>query len=430
MSARLLFVSLFVWVFAATPVNAADATEPLEARVRAGLETTGEVWVGQQIGLSVDILTTGFTFAKQRIHLPQVIGALVLEDAVTTINLSEDIEGKRWQVLRYRYPMFVQRAGYIEVPSINVAFEVSKGYGRDGVAFDLGTDRVSLSVLRPPGVTDLQNLVTTTRFNLDVAVTPTADSWQVGDAFTRTITRAATGVSGMAFEPLPLPEIAGVAVYPDDQVIEDSSNRGELKGSRVDAVTFVLQAAGDVKLPAMALQWWDPVAAELHRETIPALTLNVVPNPALRETENANLEPSGKPLAWVCLALVAVLGLFGWAAARRFPQLSQPVRRRAQARAQAEPARFKRLQRACRKNDAVLAYNAYLHWIAAEQAPAADLLQATTLRVEREKVQHALINADVQWRGSSFAQAARQARRQQKRGTAGVSKRELAALNP
>ena len=430
MSTRALFVSLFLWVSAATPASAAEPAEPPEARVRAGLEATGDVWVGQQIGLTVDILSTGSTFAKQRIHLPAVAGALVLEDAVTTINLSERIDGETWQVLRYRYPMFVQRAGPIEVPPIDVAFEVSAGYGRTGVAFDMVTDEMSLSVLRPPGVTEFESLVTTTQFKLDIAVTPTAIKFQVGDALTRTITRAAKGVSGMAFAPLPLPELAGVAVYPDTPLIDDRSNRGELQGKRVDAITFVLQAAGEVTLPAAELQWWDPTTAELHVETIPALTLTVMSNPALTDAMYTNPEANRRPLVWAYLVLAIALCLIGWAVTRGLPKLTRRLRTNALTRARSEQARFKKLQSACRKNDAVLAYNAYLNWVSTAQAPASTLLDSPALRLEREKVQQALISGDGHWRGAAFAQATRNTRRQQQNSTNGSTARKLATLNP
>ena len=425
MKPQLPFISLILWIIAATDASAA---EPLEARVRAGLENGGEIWVGQQVGLTVDILTTGFTFAKQRIHLPEVTGALVLEDAVTTINLGENIDGKRWQILRYRYPLFVQRPGRIEVPPIHVAFEVSAGYGREGVAFDLYTSATALTVRRPPGVRDFRNLVTATQFELDVAITPAVTQLQVGDALTRTITRSATGVSGMAFPPMP--ELTGVTLYPDEPLINDRSNRGELRGERVDAATFVLQAAGEVVVPAIELQWWDPIAAELRLKTIPELRLEVAPNPALSEPGEADNEPYPGPFAWGYLALAALLGLIGWGVVHQIPHLQQRLHIRAHVRAQTEPARFKRLQSACRKNDARLAYNALLSWTSADNAPAEDLLRASPLKLARERAQQALINKDAHWRGSELARATRLARHQHQRKQAGANRSELSALNP
>ena len=430
MSASGLFFLLVLFcTLIGTPAQA-EPTEALEARVRAGLEITDEVWVGQQIGLTVDILSPGSTFTDQRIYLPAVAGALILEDGVTTIYLSERIRGETWQVLRYRYPMFVQRSGTVEIPSFNVAFAVSAGFGQPDVAFDLDTQRLSLSVRQPSGVTDLQNLVTTTAFTLNVDVTPNGNELQVGDAVTRSITRSATGVSGMAFAPLPSHELAGVAAYPDAPLIEDSSNRGELQGKRVDTTTFVLQAEGEVTLPALALQWWDPRAAELHVETIPALKLNVTANPSLQSNDGSKQPAASHPFNWRHLLIAAVIALLGWFPVRYLPELKTQLRQRARIRAQTEPARFKKLQQACRRNDAMLAYNAYQHWASAEQAPAAAQLDLPPLKTAREQTQQALITGDSSWRGTALAKATRLARSRHKSTQSSSGRRELAALNP
>ena len=430
MSARWLFICLLLCTVLASPADAAEPTEPLDARVRAGLETTADVWVGQQIGLTVDILSPGSTFSKQRIYLPAVAGALILEDAVTTIYLNERIDGETWQVLRYRYPMFVQRSGTIEVPPVDVAFEVSPGFGQANVAFDLNTQSLSLSVNPPPGVTNLQNLVTTARFTLNVDVTPNKTELQVGDAVTRTITRTATGVSGMAFAPLPEHEIAGVAAYPEAPLIDDSSNRGELRGQRIDTTTFVLQAEGEVDLPAIDLQWWDPQAAQLHVETIPALSLTVAANPALTATRDLEQQTPSGSLKWLYLLAAGVAGVLGWLLNRHLPRLKSHLRHRARLHAQTEPARFKQLQQACRKNDALLAYNAYLHWASADHAPASALLASPPLKAAREKTQQAFITGDNTWRGKALADATQQARRAKQGANHSKAEHELAALNP
>lgn len=430
MNRGLTTIFLLIWAFLTNPISAAESTDAPQAQVRAGLETTDTVWVGQQIGLTVDILSTGSTFNKQRVYLPDVAGALILEDAATTIYLSERIDGQTWQVLRYRYPMFVQRAGTIEVPSIDVAFEISTGYGSTGVAFDLDTNNLSLSVSRPGGVTDLQKLVTTTRFTLDVETTPATSEFMVGDALTRRITRSAVGVSGMAFAPLAVTDVPGVAVYAEAPLIDDSSNRGDLQGKRVDATTWVMQTPGEVTLPGIALQWWDPVAAELNVETVPAITLNVASHPALANTADQNNQTDTGPFPWLWLAIVALLGVLGWRLSRYLPTLKTQLQNRARTRALTEPARFKQLQNACRSNDAALAYNAYLHWAAAEQAPAATILDSAPLKTERENVQRALINADGNWQGAALASAARNARKRQQSGTKSSTAHSLAALNP
>ena len=99
--------SLIVCVVGAVLNTVPSNAHALDARVRANLENGETTWVGQQVVLNVDVMTDGVRFSGQRIRLPEVRGALILEDAVSTIRLNEQIDGASWQVLRFSYPMFV-----------------------------------------------------------------------------------------------------------------------------------------------------------------------------------------------------------------------------------------------------------------------------------------------------------------------------------
>ena len=48
----------------------------VDGRVRASLEETKQVWVGQRVLLNVDLLTTGYSFSDQHFQLPEKSGAL------------------------------------------------------------------------------------------------------------------------------------------------------------------------------------------------------------------------------------------------------------------------------------------------------------------------------------------------------------------
>jgi hypothetical protein len=149
---------------------------------------------------------------------------------------------------------------------------------------------------------------------------------------------------------LPLPDIPGLAVYPKTPEVDDRSNRGELVGTRVESVTYVLQQGGEVTIPGTELQWWNPFAEQLNTETVPALTLEVASNPDQRSEQ----DPIGAALAfavnhpWALVAAVAHIFAMAWAAFRWLPPV---IRRWRTARRHSEDARFKRLVRACRTND-------------------------------------------------------------------------------
>ena len=404
----------------------------LDARVRVSVEPEREAWIGEQLILKVDLMTNGLSFSDQRIHLPDVPGALVLEDTVTTVKLSEQVEDETWQVLRYDYPLFAQRPGRIEVAPVNIAFAVSAGFGSDPEHYELQTEALAFEVQTPPGAADPARLVTTTNFSMKVAVTPDPTGLAVGDAVTRTVTRSADAVSGMAFAPLPLPDIAGVAAYPRTPEVDDRSNRGMLTGTRVESVSYVLQKAGKVSIPGIELQWWDPVAEKLNTERIAPLDLDVADNPGLVSPVQSlgwiRRIAANEP--WMLLGGGGALAAVAWALVRWLPPGIRCLRRRRRARQLREAARFKALIRACSSNDPVRVYNAYLAWLSAEDALATDKGQTLSLDNELERLQTALVRSDRSWRSDGLVSALRHARNAALGNLRKTRSQALPALNP
>ncbi len=404
----------------------------IDAQVRAALELQGDAWIGQQVILKIDLMSNGLSFSSQRIYLPDVPGALVLEDTVSTVKLSEQIDGETWQVVSYHYPLFAQRPGRIELEPVNVAFAVSAGFGREAEQFELQTEPLAFEVRTPPGVIDPALLVTTTDFSLKVTVTPEPAELKVGDALTRTVTRTADAVSGMAFAPLPLTNIEGVAAYPKTPEVDDRSNRGELTGTRVESVSYVLQRPGRVTIPGVVLQWWDPVAERLNTEKIPSLDLDVAVNPDLvlhtdllqRITRLVSDHP------WVLPAGILAVAAIAWAMFRWLPSAIRRLQHWRRSRRLSETARFTALLQACRSNDPARVYNAYQAWLAGEGSPAPDVRHAQALANELERLQTALVRRDPDWHAGALLREVQAARNMARRNFRQAGSRALPALNP
>ena len=423
-------LSCWRWLLGLMLLSVALPVLAIDARVRALIDQQEEAWIGQQVVLKVELLSNGLSFGDQSIRLPDIPGALVLEDTVSTVKLNESVDGDTWQVLSYHYQMFPQRAGRIELPPIDVAFTVSEGYGSEQVTFELQTEALSFEVRSPPGVDDPTGLVTTTDLNLTVVVSPDPPALKVGDALTRTVTRTAPAVSGMAFAPMPTPVIPGVAVYPKPPEVDDRSNRGELVGKRIESTTYVLQQDGELTIPGIEFRWWDPVAGELHSESVPALNLEVAVNPDLipGPVERMRELAEKRPWALFSAALIFVAAIA--AGIRWLPAGLCRLRRWQAARRNSEGARFKRLLRACRENDPVQAYNAYTAWLSGENAPTSTMLQVDGFQAELESLQAALVGQQSGWRADGFT---REAKRVRLAGQQQARKREtrvLPALNP
>ena len=305
--------------------------------------------------------------------------------------------------------MFAQRAGRIDLAPIAVAFDVSAGYGSEPVSFERQTEALSFEVRNPPGVDDPARLVTTTDLTLKIEVTPDPAGLKVGDALTRTITRAAPAVSGMAFAPLPTPAVRGVAAYPKSPEVDDRSNRGDLVGTRIESVTYVLQQPGELTIPGIELPWWDPVAEKLHTEMIPALTLEVAVNPDLLPSFDPVEQLAGLAAdhPWALAAGVLGMAALSWAAFRWLPVGIRRLRRWKIARRHSEPARFRNLLRACRGNEPAPVYNAYVKWVSGDGGPGRLITGAEGLAGELQRLQTALVGLSPDWRADNLAPRAR-----------------------
>ncbi len=426
----------FAVAFLLMGTSGASPARALDARVAASLEPSGTVWVGQKVILRVDLKSDGYSFRDQRIRLPEVPGVLLLEDAVETVKLSESIDGETWQVLRYEFPFFSQRAERLEIPPIEVEFAVTGDFGSEPEPFRLRTPKQVVTTQAPAGVKDVRRLVTTSDFSVRVELDPEPEDLRVGDAVTRRIERRAVDLTAMAFAPLATPDLPGIAVYEKAPEIEESRNRGEMVGTRIDTTTFVLQEAGSFVVPGFDLEWWDPDRRRLITERVPDLQLDVAANPLWSRAPGGLEEAGAGARTWIESHpwLAATLGLLAAAAAiglyRSWPGIRLRLARWREARADRESTRFARLDRACRANDPVRAYNAFRGWLEHREEGAASDIHDETLSREVERMQAALVGRDPEWKGRALIEAARRARKHRASNLRASRPATLHDLNP
>jgi hypothetical protein len=411
----------------------------VEARVAASLEPSGQVWVGERITLRVDLKTDGLSFRGQRIPLPDVPGALLLEDSVTTVKLSEQVDGETWQVLRYEYPMYLQRSGEARIPSIEIAFSATEGFGTEPRSFRLSTAPLTISARVPGGVKNVRQLVTSSNFTVRSQFDPkpgTSGQLHVGDALTRKIVRSAADLTGMAFAPVVTSDLEGIAVYDRSPEIEESHNRGQMTGTRTDTTVYVLQEPGSFVLPGFEFEWWNPETHRLETKTIPSLEIEVAPNvflesggPEASEVLEATSSMFRRHPEFFLLGMLAFSAMV-WAVRKWSPLAVRAFRDRRAAARVAEPARFRKLLRACRSNDPVFVYNALTDWVGIRLEFERRLRASKEFAHERESLQQALVRGDSSWRGSPLAKAARNARRNADRGPRMGTTAALQTLNP
>lgn len=293
----------------------AQGADAVDGEVRFSAAETGPAWVGHKVELYLELWSDGLSFGDQLFQVPEVPGGYLLQADASTLNLTESRAGESWQGLRYTFLFYPQRAGRVVVPPFEVSFTARAGFGSEPVPFALDTPPLTIDAQLPDGGRADALMVTTSSFTLDSSWNRELPddgplSLQTGDALTLEVRRRARDLPAMVFEPLPLPSIEGVGVYPAAGEVNDRVNRGELTGERTDRITFICEQAGRYRIPDWRFQWWDPERETLVEEIVAGPTLDVTLNPAFGSTATTPDRPSGAGIPWRgVLMVLAVLAL-------------------------------------------------------------------------------------------------------------------------
>lgn len=350
MSSKLLacFALVFVCSVSSDSVLAAE-----EIILRTAV-TPEEAWVGQKVVLHIDVLAKDGWAQLRKVTDAEVDGAYLLRLESQGTRLSETIDGAGYTGQRYNFMLFAQRDGKITVPPALVDVEI-KTWGADGGA---RIERMSLPFVEfnartPPGAKGIRGLISTSNLTASQDWDPETASPVVGDAIKRRITLRAEDVSGMAFAPTLHNEMEGLGIYPGEPTVEDKFARGDLIGTRIETVTYVVERAGNFELPSVELSWWNIDTQELQQFVLPGLTLPVTGGPVVASQPNEGRSwTTFIPLVVVVIALLVFGGriLARWSAWRL-------------ARNETEAAYFRRIRHSARSGDQIALLSDTMRWL-------------------------------------------------------------------
>ncbi len=311
------------------PLSLLAQDNEVRAGVSISVEQDQDIWAGQQVTLDLDLKTTGFSFSNSHFNLPEVDGAFLMQTDTTTVKLTEKIDGQDWQIVRYPLALYPQKAGQLEIPSINVRFTTSAGFGSEEKAFEFQTEPLELTVKLPPGAKPGDLVVTTTSFDLEHDWQPARAITKTGDAVTLTVSRRAVDISAMLLPPLPVFRAEGLASYPQTPEINDKTDRGDLTGVRIDSITWVVEKPGTYEIPGIRFQWWDPDNRELKQQIVPGLSLDILPSEeeSVVGTVKNDKQSSGNSWPVLFLFLTGLAGIL-WLRFGRKPTVQQNQRRK------------------------------------------------------------------------------------------------------
>ncbi len=353
-----LAMVLSCWGVAAGSSRADEGTGAPPVVVRTSSRPEHTAIIGQHVRLFIDVLFRDGMPRPPRVTLPVMDGAQIFRFETQATSLSDLIEGKTYVGQRFEFALYARRGGSIVVPAPTVTLLDRVGQETGVVS---GT-ALTLSVTVPPGVDASQVVTASTRLAAHESWAPAPTTpFKAGDALVRTITREVADVPGSALQDIRFLAPDGVRVYGEPPRIDDTVERGDLTGKRVDRATYVFEKAGDTELPALSQTWWDLESGRLR----------TVAFPAVRVAVTAPSHPATPPGGWPALRpgpVWPLAGLLGGAvllvivAARTRGRLRRAWDAQRHPRRQSERSAFDALLRACRKADPRAIYAAFVHW--------------------------------------------------------------------
>jgi hypothetical protein len=369
-------------------VTAAPALAPGEAEpvfIEVSVEPdTGPYYVLSQISLTVRIFyQANLTEAAINPPSPAQASVRLLDE----IPYQSDRNGERYRVLERRYAIFPERSGALTVPPMQLS----------GRLIERPSDR-----LWQPTVRGRRVQVESEPVTLEISPKPasyTGDFWlparritisqqisdnenlHVGEPITRTVIVDAVGLEENMLEEPVWPEMDEARIYPD-QPQGISRDDGEwVLGHKEFRYAIVPEQAGDLRLPALRLDWWDTVRNEQRTEMLPGHTVKVLPSelntsvsvppqgvadtPAAVPGAPGRITPvDGSAMLWksgtavfAALWLLTLVLYFRRSASSAAPAVQEGYS------SPAEKELLKDIQQACQANNASSARSSLAQWI-------------------------------------------------------------------
>jgi len=355
--------------------GAETQTQAQPVFVRLAVDPQQDIWVGQQVRLTIDVLARDGWATIAQLPRWDIPGVQVLRVESQGTRLNETIDGVAYAGQRYQWLVFPKRPGVSEIPAVPVEVTVKTfGANESPQTFPLETPGATFEAALPPGAEGVGELISTTGLRASQTWEPEDGIVAVGDGIRRRIVLEADGVPGMAFAPLVQETIDGVSVYPGEPEVADKVNRGTLDyGTRIETLTYVPEGAGTVTLPDIAYAWWDSADGALKEETLEGMTIEVA-SPAgagIDPGPSMDKGPDGVRPLYVVVAVVLILlaGLL-WG---RGP-LSRSWRALRDRRREHESAYFNRFRQAAAGTDPRQALRGLMRWLDRLDLPASPAL--------------------------------------------------------
>ena len=333
------------------------------------------VHVQQMLYYEIKIYFKG-ELQRGNLSQPDLAGAEV-EQVGKDIENSEIVNGERYQTITRRYSVVPQKSGSL---SLSPPFFNGEMIDRDNSRYDYFARTKAVSAegsaltltVNPIPDGQQHHWLPSELVTLTEEWSPTAQQLVQGEPVTRTITLTALDLADHQLPDLPLGNVTGAKVYPEQPQSRKAERRGRIVAQKVFSYAIIADKSGRLTMPEVQVHWWNTKTNQPDVAILPAVTLQVAPNPL--QTDNEDTVPAqpaavtsvSEPVSAWYFSYSSWLLLVLWVATVAMWTLQQWFQRPQQvAPTSPETAvRFnaRKLKHACQQHDAAQAREQLLRW--------------------------------------------------------------------
>ncbi|MFA0311410.1 BatD family protein [Vibrio splendidus] len=248
--------------------------------------TRSDIAVHEQVTLNIEVMTDTWFTQGTKVHRVEVDNAVVLPISSFAVNSTVRIDGKVYSSQLWEIVLYPLQSGEYLIPP--VALEVGVKQGRNSVEGIVMTKALSFDVHKPSvNMMPDRKWLTGKEAKIEEKWTFISQNEQsqslegklkVGDAITREITLSAQDTISML-----LPEVVmrpdtsenEFLFYRESTKYNDSEQRGVRQAQSFEKVTYIVNSAGEVTIPAISIFWWDSESQTEKKLILPELRLDV-----------------------------------------------------------------------------------------------------------------------------------------------------------
>lgn len=195
------------------------------------------------------------------------------------LRYTRDIRGKRYTVVERRFLLVPERSGTLAIPGARFRGQGAGGFFEglfgDGQRALQATGAPRVLGVRPVPANAPQPWLPLHALSLRWRLAPGTAT--AGEAATLVLEASADGATAAQLPELLLPPIASAQVFPDPPEHDESFEGGRPRTTVRRRFAVVPSNAGELRVAAPQLQWWDADAGVARTATAPVLSLRVEP---------------------------------------------------------------------------------------------------------------------------------------------------------